>query len=245
MVYRSDWRNASHGDWILTADDIVLRVLGRRICKEGKNKKASYLIRTGYGETPTYKPQMYARKMQDYEWDNRYKKNLVRNVKPTALQSAFIQQLVDYFEPDERGIWKISDLMDAYMSVYSDNNPSNALRRALAILRKESVKQVMSEQMKDRFLNIGVDDDYVANKYKNFIEDAGSPANTRLQALNRVSDILGHVKKEEKNTDHTVVMLTDGDKKLLAQHKKQLPDDKLSNGKEISPPVINLEVTEA
>jgi len=245
MIYRSDWRNASDGDWILTADDIVLRVLGRRICKEGKNKKASYLIRTGYGETPTYKPQMYARKMQDYEWDNRYKKNLVRNVKPTALQSAFIQQLVDYFEPDERGIWKIPDLMDAYMSVYSDNNPSNALRRALAILRKESVKQVMSEQMKDRFLNIGVDDDYVANKYKNFIEDAGSPANTRLQALNRVSDILGHVKKEEKNTEHTVVMLTDGDKKLLAQHKKQLPDDKLSNGKEISPPVINLELTEA
>ena len=45
----------------------------------------------------------------------------------------------------------------------------------------------MSEQMKDRFLNIGVDDDYVANKYKNFIEDCGSPANTRLQALNRVS----------------------------------------------------------
>ena len=67
MVYRSDWRNASHGDWILTADDIVLRVLGRRICKEGKNKKASYLIRTGYGETPTYKPQMYARKIADYE----------------------------------------------------------------------------------------------------------------------------------------------------------------------------------
>ena len=245
MAYRSDWRNASDGDWILTADDIVLRVLGRRSYNAPNTKKDYYLIRTGYGETPTYKPQMYARKMQDYEWDIRYKKNLVRNVKPTALQSAFIQQLVDHFEPNESGIWKIPDLIDAYMSVYCDNNPSNALRRALAILRKESVKQVMSELMKDRFLNIGVDDDYVANKYKNFIEDAGSPANTRLQALNRVSDILGHVKKEEKNTEQTIIMLSDGDKKLLAQHRRQLPDDELSNGKGIKPPPIKLELTEA
>ena len=188
---------------------------------------------------------MYARKLPDWEWDTRYKKNLIRNVKPTALQSAFIQQLVDHFEPNERGIWKVHDLIDAYMSVYCDNNPSSSLRRAMAILRKDSVKQVMSEQMKDRFLNIGVDDDYVANKYKNFIEDAGSPANTRLQALNRVSEILGHVKKEERNTEQTVVMLTEGDKKLLAQHKKQLPDDKLSNGKKLISPIISLEVTEA
>jgi hypothetical protein len=234
IVYSADWRNASEGDWILTADDMVLRVLGRRICKRGKNKKSSHLIRTGYGETPTYKPQLYARKLPDYEWDIRYKKNLVRNVKPTALQSAFIQQLVDNFEPNDKGMWSIPDLIDSYMSVYCDNNPSTALRRALAILRKDSVKQVMSELMKDRFENIGVDDDYVANKYKDFIEDVGAPASTRLQALNRVSDILGHVKKEEKNTEQTVFMLTDGDKKLLAQHKKQLPDEELSGNKIIT-----------
>ena len=229
MVYRSDWRNASDGDWVLTADDMVLRVLGRRTYNVPNTKKDHYLIKTGYGEIPTYKPQLYSRKQPDYEWDIRYKKNLVRNVKPTALQSAFIQQLVDHYEPDINGLWKVPDLIDCYMSVYSDNNPSNSLRRALAILRKESVKKVMSEEMKDRFFNIGVDDDYVANKYKDFIEDAGSPANTRLQALNRVSDILGHVKKEERSTEHTVLMLSDGEKKLLAQHKKQLPDKKLDS----------------
>ena len=246
MIYSADWRNASEGDWVLTADDMVLRVLGKRVCYQGKNKKTSYLIRTGYGETPTYKPQMYARKIADYEWDIRYKKSLVRNVKPTALQSAFIQQLVDNFEPGVNGMWDIPDLIDAYMSVYCDNNPSNALRRALAILRKESVKHVMSEVMKDRFENIGVDDDYVANKYKDFIEDNTSPATTRLQALNRVSDILGHVKKEDRSTEQTVFMLTDGDKKLLAEHKKHLPDNQLNGNKSITNGDIkNLKLTEA
>ena len=124
-------------------------------------------------------------------------------------------------------MWEIPDIVDAYMSVYSDNNPSSSLRRAMAILRKDSVKHVMSSLMKDRLVNIGVDDDYVASKYKSFIEDMDAPASTRLQALNRVSDILGHVKKEETNTEQTVVMLSDGDKKLLAQHKKELPDKDL------------------
>ena len=54
-----------------------------------------------------------------------------------------------------------------------------------------------------------------------------APASTRLQALNRVSDILGHVKKEETRTEQTLVMLSEGDKKLLAQHKKELPDKDL------------------
>ncbi len=226
LQFTKDWRNASKNDWIVTADNKVIQVIGRRDYKKDRKKKV-YLIRTGYGETPTYKPQIYARQQPDYEWDIRYKKNLVRNVKPTALQSAFIQQLVDHFEPNDKGMWEIPDIVDAYMSVYNDNNPSSSLRRAMAILRKDSVKNVMSSLMKDRLVNIGVDDDYVASKYKSFIEDMDAPASTRLQALNRVSDILGHVKKEETNTEQTVVMLSDGDKKLLAQHKKELPDKDL------------------
>ena len=228
IKYRKDWRNASKNDWILTADEKVLQVLGRRKYDTEK-KKEVYLIRTGYGEIATYKPQVYSRKQPDYEWDIRYKKNLLRNVKPTALQSAFIEQLMDNCEPDERGVWKIPDIIDAYMSVYCDNNPSISLRRAMAILRKDSVKEVMAGKMKERLESVGIDDEYVAKKYKNFIEDRDAPASTRLQALNRVSEIMGHVEKKESITEQTVLMLSDGDKKLLAQHKRQLPEKELVN----------------
>ena len=226
LQFTKDWRNASKNDWIVTADNKVIQVIGRRDYKKDR-KKDIYLIRTGYGETPTYKPQIYSRKQPDYEWDTRYKKGLTRNVKPTALQSAFIHQLTENFEPNERGIWKIHDILDAYMSVYCDNNPSSSLRRAMAILRKDTVKTAMSKIMKDRLESVGIDDEYVAKRYKKFIEDSDAPASTRLQALNRVSDIMGHVEKKESNTEHTLVMLSDGDKKLLAQHKRKLPDKQL------------------
>ena len=85
----------------------------------------------------------------------------------------------------------------------------------------------MSKIMKDRLESVGIDDEYVAKRYKKFIEDSAAPASTRLQALNRVSDIMGHVEKKESNTEHTLVMLSDGDKKLLAQHKRKLPDKQL------------------
>ena len=50
----------------------------------------------------------------------------------------------------------------------------------------------MSEFMKDKFYNIGVDDDYIADTYKEFIENSKMPANVRLNALNRVSTLRGH-----------------------------------------------------
>ena len=164
IEYSADWRNASKGDWVLTADEKVLQVLGRRDYKKDRKKKI-YLIRTGYGETPTYKSQIYSRKQPDYEWDTRYK--------------------------------------------------------------KDTVKTAMSKIMKERLESVGIDDEYVAKRYKKFIEDNDAPASTRLQALNRVSDIMGHIEKKESNTEHTLVMLSDGDKKLLAQHKRKLPDKQL------------------
>ena len=97
----------------------------------------------------------------------------------------------------------------------------------MAILRKDTVKTAMSKIMKERLESVGIDDEYVAKRYKKFIEDNDAPASTRLQALNRVSDIMGHIEKKESNTEHTLVMLSDGDKKLLAQHKRKLPDKQL------------------
>ena len=43
IKYSADWRNASKGDWVLTADEKVLQVLGRRKYDTGR-KKEIYLI---------------------------------------------------------------------------------------------------------------------------------------------------------------------------------------------------------
>lgn len=86
----------------------------------------------------------------------------------------------------------------------------------------------MSELMKDRLEAIGVDDDYIANEYKEFLENKKIPPNVRLNALNRVSALRGHDdKKIESLEGSTMIQLEDGDKKLLAVARKMLSADEI------------------
>ena len=86
----------------------------------------------------------------------------------------------------------------------------------------------MSELMKDKLGVIGLDDDYIAVAYKEFIENKKMPANVRLNALNRVSTLRGHDdKKIEQLEGSTFIAMSDGDKKLLAEVRKTLSDDEI------------------
>ena len=215
LTYTTDWRNAKKSDWILTADKKVLQVLGRTKLN-AKTKKPIYAIRTGFGKTPTYKHNIYASKCPDYHWDTFLKGKMTRTVKPTILQETFLHYLVENCTPDKKGMWIASDLIQAYMAVYQDNNPNNALKRALWILRKDTSKEYISMAMKDKLIEKGLDDEYVADKLKGFIEDKSAPHAVRLNALNKASDLLGHNKKiKSEETKDTIVMLTDEDKKAL------------------------------
>ena len=101
-------------------------------------------------------------------------------------------------------------------------------KRARAILKKKSVRKLMGELMKDKFDNIGVDDNYIADTYKEFIENKKMPANVRLNALNRVSTLRGHDDKRiEQLEGSTIIAMSDGDKKLLAEVRKTLSDKEL------------------
>jgi len=214
-----NWRQAAKDDWILTADGKVLQVLGRTKLN-AKTKKPIFAIRTGFGKTPTYKHNIYAAKCPDYQWDVFLKGKLSRAVKTTVLQQAFLEYLVETCQPDKRGMWIASDLIQAYMAVYQDNNPTNSLRRALWILKKDSAKEYMSMAMKDKLIEKGLDDDYVADKLKGFIEDKGAPHSVRLQALNKASDLLGHsLKVKKEQFQETVIMLSDDDKKELKKEQ--------------------------
>lgn len=227
IKYKKNWRNADKGDWILTSDNKVLQVLKKRQENKKDRKKPVVYIRTGYGEVPTYKSNIYAYKYNDY-WEKDWNYDLVRDVKPTVMQTEFVRKLVKYGELDGVGEFTQDSIVKAYQSIYSDNNPTMALKRGRAVLKKKSVRNLMSELMKDKFDNIGVDDDYIADTYKEFIENTKMPPNVRLNALNRVSTLRGHDdKKIEQIEGSTLIAMSDGDKKLLAEVRKTLSDDEL------------------
>ncbi len=228
IKYRDDWRNAKKGDWILTSDKKVVQVESRTKIN-AKIKKPIYFIRTGFGPTPTYKHNIYAKKIKDYGKDVYLKGSMVRKVKPTALQEAFLSYLVTKCTPDKKGMWIASDLIQAYMSVYSDNNPTQALRRAYWILNKEKSKEFISMAIKDTLEDVGIDDNFVASKLKDFISDKTAPHSVRLTALKQASELLGHNAKVKEKESETMIVLTAADKKRLDLEQKAFADNMLKN----------------
>jgi len=230
IEYRDDWRYADKGDWVLTGDNMVIQVVSRRTSQLKDRKKPISYIRTGFGEIPTYKSTLYAKKYPDPRHDKGFRYEVERDVKPTILQKRFIDILAEKGDCDPNGMWTNESIVNAYQSIFRDNNPTNSLKRGNIILKKKRIKEHMSELMKDRLVSIGLDDDYVAKNLKKFVEDEEITPNVRLTALNRVSTLLGHdEKKIEQLEGITTIAISEGDKKVLAEFRKQLSDKELNN----------------
>jgi hypothetical protein len=221
-----DWRTAKVGDWIKTQDGKVIQVIGRREENPSNVKKSYIFIRTGYGECGVHKKHVYAQEQPNYYRDKYYfGKDLIKNVRPTAKQRTFVDALFLKGKTDKLGMWDSESIILAYQSIYKDNNPEQALRRGMGILKRKHIREYIAMNMRDKLSALGMDDDYVASQYKNIIEDIDMPPATKLNALNRVSDMLGHLTKEKKEEQiEGVFALSDGDIKKLATVRKSIAE---------------------
>ena len=224
----SNWREAKAGDWILTHDGKVLEVYGRRSEKHASSIKEYVYIRTGYGEHGTHKNNIYAIK-QKSSHDRRYSgKSLLRDVRPTALQKTFVDNLIRFGGIGANGMWDAESVIRAYQSTYQDNNPEQSLRRGVAILKRSKIKDYVTMNLREKLIESGLDDDWIIDQYKEIIH-SNRPANVKLSAINRVSDMLGHDtgNKREEQTEEQVFALTDGTMKKLSAVRKKM----VTNGK--------------
>lgn len=231
ITFSTDWRNAQKGDWIETSDHKVIQVLDRIIGKtyQGKSqlkpRKVSDMIVTGYGKTPTHFKRIIARKCGP----RRDGQDPILEMTGTDMQKEFVDRLVNYGEIAPDGMFSSNSIINTYMSVYSQNNPKSALLRGRGILKQKWAKTIMSEKIKDKLSAAGLSDDWVVEQYKNLGENAETPAATRLNAVNRVSELLGHNAKKIEGEQKMVIMLSDGDKQLLAEHRKTMSDKELDS----------------
>jgi hypothetical protein len=111
------------------------------------------------------------------------------------------------------GMWDTESIISAYQSVYRDNNPDQSLRRGLGIIKKQHIREYISMNLRDRLIEKGVDDDWVIDQYK-ILVDGDVPYATKLNALNRISDLLGHNAKERTEEN------LEGIKQLASVRKK-------------------------
>ncbi len=218
-----DWRKAGKGDWIVTWDNKVIKVLAR--FEINKNRaKPNVILRTGYGDTSISSKHIYAKEAKFFDDING---PYVREVPITSKQRVFAERLLNKNSFDESGNPNVADIISEYMAVFSDNNPKQALRRGLRILRKKTIKEMINQSLKEKFESHGLDDDYVASNLKVLVEDKKVPHSVKLSALNRVGDVLGHTIKEKEEKAQNIIMISDGDKKLLAQVRQDLSDKQI------------------
>ena len=210
-----DWRKAEKGDWVVTGDGKVMEIIGRRKKHPKTNKKPFYLLRSGFGEHPTYKKNIYASKQIDYDDRSYHGKKLLTNVKPTALQNAFVDKLCMNHEVDRNGQFSSEDIISAYMGTFMENNPTQALRRGMNLIKREYVRERISMNLRDKFIEQGMDDEWIVSQYKELIDET-SQANTKLNAINK------------ETSSQSIIMISDGDKKLLAEVRKKLSDKELN-----------------
>jgi len=240
IKFSKDWRDSKKGDWIVTSggDKVpsrVVQVVDRKVWKRTGNQKPRIFIRTGYGDTTIAKKHIYAYKTTNYSRDKRKQAGYrpVKNTRPTTCQQIFLDYLAEIGSPTHaRGkiLWDSDSIITAYQMAYSDNNENQALQRGYHILNKKFSKEYMSKLMKEQFDEIGLNDEYVADKYKNFLEDGKVPHSVRLSALNRISELRGHNNIERQQETQTVVMLTksEDDRKMLAEARKIISDKQVN-----------------
>ena len=77
--------------------------------------------------------------------------------------------------------------------------------------------------MRDKLGENGLDDDWVVEQYKSIV-NSDSPANVKLNAINRVSDMLGHKtgSDKEERTEEQIFALTSGTMKKLSAVRQKM-----------------------
>ena len=120
-------------------------------------------------------------------------------------------------------MWDAESVIRAYQSTYQDNNPEQSLRRGMAILKRSKIKEYITMNMRDKLVENGLDDDWVVEQYKGIV-NSDSPANVKLNAINRVSDMLGHKtgSDKEERTEEQIFALTSGTMKKLSAVRQKM-----------------------
>lgn len=224
-IYK-DWRRAKKGNHILTTDGMVLKVLGRKEIKDKRNIKPTIYLQTEIGIIPTSISGIYAKRVPE---------NVVgqKNYKKGHLMTVFVEDLMKYGTLNKFGDYDVNSIVDSYQSVYQDNNDNTALMRGRNILKRDWVKQRMSEKLKGEFQNLKIDEEFLAKEYIKLIKGKKTPKAVVKSTLDKIKEILEYKKEGEGQKGQELFLGLDIKpmRKLLAVLQKLKAEGKIVDGK--------------
>lgn len=177
---REDWRNAKKGDFICTADDIVLEVLKTSEKKHYNHQKPTKHVHTEVGRFPVTIRRVYVKRIPLNDDGN-----LLGSY---HLKTVFVQEMIERGEIGKNGDFTPQSIIDNYMTIYMDNNEVNALIRGRKILKSKKVREYMSKNMKEALKSKDWDIDKIASEYIKLYTTVKVPAAVKKQILDKMSE---------------------------------------------------------
>ena len=177
--YCEDWRESKTGQWILTDDGQVCKVLKRGIFNNGKE-----YIRTLLGTYPIRKNIHIGGKPADdiYRFTKstkpRHSKDKIEE--PTRREVIFAKYCANGMPPEQ-----------AYLRVYPTDNSKYA-------------QKLVSEEVKKMLGNVGIDEEYLLYNAKNIIDNNDGRDSDKLRAIEMLMKISGMFPSDKKTESLTV-----------------------------------------
>tara|TARA_R100001594_G_scaffold61548_1_gene95715 strand:- start:2281 stop:3018 length:738 start_codon:yes stop_codon:yes gene_type:complete len=190
--YCEDWRESKTGQWILTDDGQVCKVLKRGIFNNGKE-----YIRTLLGTYPIRKNIHIGGKPADdiYRFTKstkpRHSKDKIEE--PTRREVIFAKYCANGMPPEQ-----------AYLRVYPTDNSKYAQTASNSLLKTERIQKLVSEEVKKMLGNVGIDEEYLLYNAKNIIDNNDGRDSDKLRAIEMLMKISGMFPSDKKTESLTV-----------------------------------------
>jgi|TARA_Y100000034_G_C6897201_1_gene413940 hypothetical protein len=223
---RSEWRKSDKGDWIITDDMKVCKVLYRGIMVTSSGRETGY-IRTILG-TFTMNPgtEIGGKPPKNiYSFsNNKFSNPLRKNRKnPTSNEFIFAKYVAKGLDPAE-----------AYLKVFPTKNREYAKTASRGLLKTERIKKLVTEEIESILSDIGASKHYLLEMTKNIIDNVEGRDGDKLRAIELMMKIAGMFPNEKKTESLTVFQgfteeqlkrINKNDVKALAYAEREIEEE--------------------
>ena len=187
-----DWRESSTGDWILTDDGQVCKILHRGTFSNGND-----YVRTILGSYPVRDAIQITGKIADdiYRFTKytKHRKQRIDEKKPNSREIVFAKYVANGMPPEQ-----------AYLRLYNTNDPQYSKTASTALLKTTRVKKLITEETKKMLGEVGIDEEYLLSRTKDIIDNYDARDSDKLRALEMMMKIAGMFPNDKKTESLTV-----------------------------------------
>ena len=221
----SNWRKSKEGQWVLTDDLQVCKILKRSNMKTGAGKNMPY-VRTILG-TYTTNPNVEMGGLPPkniYSFSNNKFCNKLREerTKPTNKEFLFAKYVAKGMNPTE-----------AYLRVFPTKKETYAKETSRSLLKTKRVQKLVTEEIEAILSDIGASKHYLLEQTKNVIDNIDGKDGDKLRAIELLMKIANMFPNEKKTESLTVFQgfseeqlkrLNGGKAQVLAHAEKKIDD---------------------